>query len=43
MASLLAALGLKTNVDRSGYVPFASTILIELWQQPWDGQFVVQV
>jgi hypothetical protein len=33
LASLLTALGFQTNVDRGGYVPFASALLVELWRR----------
>jgi hypothetical protein len=33
LAAVLAALGLDTNVDRPGFVPFSSALIFELWQQ----------
>jgi hypothetical protein len=42
IASFLATLGLRTNVDRDGYVTFAATILVELWRRPAAVQVEVE-
>jgi hypothetical protein len=39
----MASLEFQTNLTMQGFVPFAATIMIELWHHPRNNRFFVKV